>query len=253
VKRSAIHKTPGRDRPVAIVTGAGKRVGRQIALALARESYNVIVNYNESAAGASETVARVRKEGGEAHALRADISNIRDVRRLVRRTIELFGKVDLLVNNSAVFLESPLESTTEKLWDRTLDINLKGTFLCSQAVAREMLKRKRGKIINIASLGGIQAWSRHLPYSVSKAGVIMLTRCLAKALAPYVQVNAIAPGTILLGKEEDPHQEHVPVSTIPLKRYGEPPDVTDLVLFLALKADYMTGQVLVVDGGRSIP
>jgi 3-oxoacyl-[acyl-carrier protein] reductase len=239
--------------PVAIVTGGGKRLGRHIALALGRHSYRVIVNYNESAAGASEAVATLRREGVEAHAIRADISKSRDVHRLVRRTIEIFGRVDLLVNNSAVFIESPLERTSEKIWDRTIDINLKGTFLCSQAVAREMIKRRNGKIINIASLGGIQAWSQHLPYSVSKAGVIMLTRCLARGLAPYVQVNAIAPGTILMGKEEDPRQEHVSVSTIPLKHYGKPSDVTDLVIFLATKSSYTTGQLFVVDGGRSIP
>jgi len=246
------HPTSRQDAPVAIVTGAGKRLGRQIALALGSNSYRVIVNYNDSNAGARETVSRLRHGGSEAHAVRADISKRRDAAGLVNRTMELFGRVDLLVNNSAVFIESPLARTTELIWDRTIDINLKGTFNCSQAVAPEMLKQKSGKIINIASLGGIQAWTRHLPYSVSKAGVIMLTRCLAKTLAPHVQVNAIAPGTILMNLEEDPQQEHIPVSTIPLKRYGKPSDVTDLILFLATSASYVTGQIFVVDGGRSI-
>lgn len=253
MKRRSRGNSSNPEKPVAIVTGAGKRLGRQIALALGRNSYRVIVNYHDSASGASETVSRVLKEGGEARAIRADITKKKDVLRLVRRTIQIFGRVDLLVNNSALFLESPLGRTTEAVWDATIDVNLKGTFLCSQAVAPEMLKREGGRIINIASLGGIQAWSRHLPYSVSKAGVIMLTRILARTLAPNVQVNAIAPGTILMGEEEDPSQEHVPVSTIPLRRYGKPSDVTDLVIFLASKASYMTGQVFVVDGGRSIP
>lgn len=242
-----------RGAPVAIVTGAGKRLGRQIALALGRNSYRVVVNYHESRTGAAKTVSDLRQAGCEAHAVGADISKRGDAARLVRRAIEIFGRVDLLVNNSAVFIDSPLEDTTEQIWDKTIDINLKGTFLCAQAVAPEMIRQKSGKIINIASLGGLQAWSRHLPYSVSKAGVIMLTRCLAKGLAPDVQVNAIAPGTILMGREEDPHQEHVPVSTIPLKRYGRASDVTDLIIFLASSASYITGQVFVVDGGRSIP
>jgi NAD(P)-dependent dehydrogenase (short-subunit alcohol dehydrogenase family) len=238
-------------RPVALVTGAGRRLGRQIALDLGANSFDIIVNYNKSARKAADTVKLLRAGGAAAQAIQADISKRGEVARMVRKAIELFGGIDLLVNNSAVFLESPLEKTTDRIWDTTLDINLKGTFLCSQAVAHEMLKRKGGRIVNIASLGGIQAWAKHLPYSVSKAGVIMLTRCLAKALAPRILVNAIAPGTIFMGSEEDPNQKHVPPATIPLKRYGSPSDVADLVVFLS-RASYITGQVFVVDGGRSI-
>ena len=239
------------DRPVALVTGAGRRLGRQIALDLGANSFDLIVNFNKSARGAAETVELLRKGGASAHAIRADISKRGEVTLMVQKAMEIFGRIDLLVNNSAVFIHSPLQNTTDRTWDRTIDINLKGTFLCSQVVAPEMLKRKGGRIVNIASLGGIQAWAQHLPYSVSKAGVIMLTRCLAKALAPEILVNAIAPGTIFMGAEEDPGQEHVPISTIPLKEYGKPSDVTDLVVFLS-RASYITGQVFVVDGGRSI-
>ncbi len=242
-----------KDLPVAIVTGGGKRLGRYIALALARNSYRLVVNYHGSRAGAEETVSRIRKGGGECRAIRADISKAADARSLVRKAIDTFGRVDLLVNNSAVFIESPLLTTTEKTWNTTIDINLKGTFLCSQAVSPHMLKRRFGKIINIASLGGLQAWTKHLPYSVSKAGVIMLTRILAKELAPHIQVNAIAPGTIIMEGDEGQGRRHVPVSSIPLKRYGKPSDITDLVVFLATTASYMTGQILVADGGRSIP
>ncbi len=239
--------------PVAIVTGGGRRLGRYIALALGAHSYRVIVNYNDSREGAHETVSRLRKGGVESHAIRANISRPPEVSALVQKTLDLFGTLDLLVNNSAVFIDSPLLRTTERLWDTTININLKGSFLCSQAVAPFMLKQKSGKIINIASLGGIQAWARHLPYSVSKAGVIMLTRCLAKELAPHIQVNAVAPGTIIMEGEEVSGRRHVPVSSIPLQRYGKPSDITDLVVFLATTASYMTGQVLVADGGRSIP
>lgn len=171
---------------------------------------------------------------------------------MVDRVVRHFGKIDLLVNSAGIFVDSSLANTSESVWERTLGINLKGTFLCSRFVSRFMLKRKSGKIINIASLGGLQAWHKHLPYSVSKAGVVMLTRCMAKELAPYVAVNAIAPGTIIIPSEEKPDVEHVPVDRIPLRRYGQPGDITDLVCYLALTAGYITGQTIVVDGGRAI-
>ncbi len=239
-------------RPVALVTGSGRRLGRQIALALAKNGYNIVVNYNTSEAQARSTVRRIKTLGVTAIGIKADVSSSSEVRRMVGEAADRFGRIDLLVNSSAVFTESGLLDTTEENWSRTLDINLKGVFLCSQAVALIMLKQKKGRIINIASLGGLQAWKNHLPYSVSKAGVIMLTRIMAKTLAPNIPVNAIAPGTIIIEGEEDPALAHVPVKTIPLGRYGKPDDITSAVLFLAKDANYMTGQILIVDGGRSI-
>jgi NAD(P)-dependent dehydrogenase (short-subunit alcohol dehydrogenase family) len=143
-------------------------------------------------------------------------------------------------------------TATERLWDEALDTNLKGMFFCSQAAAKAMLKQGRGgSIVNIASVGGLQAWSGYLPYSVSKAGVIMLTRLLARGLAPSIRVNAIAPGTILL--EHEPRGvSRIPMRRIPLRRYGKAGDITELVVFLATRAGYVTGQVFAADGGRSI-
>ena len=241
-----------RSHKVAIVTGAGKRLGRRIALEIGGNGFDVVVNYFRSKAGALDTVEKIRATGQRAFAFRADISRGEDVTALVGETISRFGRIDLLVNNSAVFIDSPLGKVTNDIWDKTLDINLKGTFLCCQAVAPLMLRRKQGRIINIASLGGIQAWKEHIPYSISKAGVIMLTRCLAKSLAPHILVNAVAPGTIILEGEENMETQHVPAKGIPLKKYGKPSDITELVLFLATTAKYITGQVFVVDGGRSI-
>ncbi|MDI6766683.1 MAG: SDR family oxidoreductase [Bacteroidota bacterium] len=237
---------------VAIITGGGKRLGQAIAIALAENGFTVVVNYNKSVSGAKQTINQIKAIGGRAFAVKADISKKTHVQRMVNIALQRFGRIDLLVNNSSVFIESPLNRTSEKIWDTTIDINLKGTFLCSQTVAPIMLKQKSGCIINIASLGGLQAWTQHLPYSISKAGVIMLTKILAKTLAPHIQVNAIAPGTIQFKNEEDLKKKHLPKNNIPLEKYGKPSDITDLVVYLATKSEYITGQVFAIDGGRSI-
>lgn len=225
-------------------------MGRQIAYALAEAGFDVVINYNKSRRGALEAVKHIQGLGRSAMAIQADISSRKDVERLFSIAIKRFKFITLLINNSSIFLKSPLLKTSDSIWDRTLNINLKGTFLCSQAAARHMLKNRKGKIINIASIGGLKAWQNHIPYSVSKAGVIMLTRCLAKALAPHVTVNAVAPGVIVIPGEESSRLEHVPMSRIPLKRYGKPGDITSLVVHLATTAHYITGQVFAVDGGR---
>lgn len=239
-------------RKVALVTGAGRRLGRQIAYALARANFDIVVNYHKSKQGAEEAVRYIKDLGNDAVAIKADVSSKQQVHQMIEKIIKYFKTIDVLVNNSSIFLYSPLSNTTEVTWNRSIDINLKGPFLCSQFVSRIMLRRKQGRIINIASLGGIQAWENYLPYSVSKAGVIMLTRCLARALAPTIMVNAIAPGSIVVASEESPRQRHVPISRIPLGRYGKPEDITNAVLFLATTSQYITGQTFTIDGGRAI-
>jgi 3-oxoacyl-[acyl-carrier protein] reductase len=237
---------------VAIVTGAGRRLGRQIAIELAKNGFNVVVNYCRSLRKAKETACLIEKYGVSAIPIKADISIKKDVQSMIKTTIRKFGQIDLLVNNAAVFIDSPLQKTSEKIWDTTININLKGTFLCSQAVAPYMLKQKSGKIINISSLGGIQPWSKHVSYSVSKAGVIMLTKILAKTLAPYIYVNSIAPGTIIIDGEEDFGKRYLSGNRIPLKKFGKSSDITNIVLFLATTAQYITGEVFLVDGGSSL-
>ncbi|MBI3193644.1 MAG: SDR family oxidoreductase [Ignavibacteriae bacterium] len=239
-----------RARKVAIVTGGGKRLGKHIAIALAEHGFDVAIGYNSSRTGAGQTVKHIQKLGRDAFAIKADVTSKKSVQKLIDSAIMKFGRIDVLVNNAAIFVESKLENISEELWDETLDTNLKGAFLCSQAVAPFMLKQKSGRIINIASLGGVQAWSKHLPYSVSKAGVIMLTRCLAKSLAPNVYVNAIAPGTIEM-EEPASTTSQVNVESIPLKRYGTAYDITSMVVYLATTANYITGQTFTIDGGRS--
>lgn len=238
-------------RPVAVVTGAGIRLGRAIALALHREGYAVVVHFNKSRAGALAVVKTIRSEGGEAIRVRADIRSAAGARAVIAAAFSAFGTIDLLVNNAAVFRESSVLGTTERSWDEALDTNLKGMFFCSQAAARVMKRKGGGSIVNIASLGGLQAWSGYLPYSVSKAGVVMLTRCLARGLAPSIRVNAVAPGTIIVRGEETGIR-HIPKAKIPLRRYGSPNDITELVVFLATRANYVTGQIFTADGGRTL-
>jgi NAD(P)-dependent dehydrogenase (short-subunit alcohol dehydrogenase family) len=261
---------------VALVTGAGKRIGRAIALELGRAGASVAVNYNQSKAEAEAAVREIRARGADSIAIRADVSRPRQVEAMFRAVDRRFGRLDLLVNNAGLFFHAPWDKLSERDWDRILGVNLKGPFYCAQAAARLMLRAGRknhrlkiarrepgknranarppgGQIINISSLGGLQAWPGYMHYCASKAGLMMLTRCLAKALAPHIRVNSVAPGTILFPGEERDAQMRKLVRSTPLQKGGRAEDIANAVLFLATSASFVTGQVLVVDGGKSIP
>lgn len=238
---------------VALVTGAGRRIGREIALTLARAGADVVVNYSRSRAGAEATAREIRSLGVRSLAVRADVARPAQVTAMFRRVESEFGRLDVLVNNAGIFFPARWDRLAEKDWDRILDINLKGAFFCAQAAAKLMLKRRSGRIINISSLGGIQAWPGYMHYCCSKAANIMLTRCLAKALAPQIQVNSVAPGTILFPDEKHTPEIRRKIAAIPLKNAGTAQDIAQMVLYLAARADFITGQVFVVDGGKSIP
>ncbi len=240
------------ERKVAVVTGSGRRLGRQMALALAKQGFDLVISYRDSEAGAKEVGKEVYALGRESIVVQADVSMPTDVERLVHESVTKYKRIDLLVNNAGIYLRRSWDSIDFDIWQEFLSTNLTGAFLCSQAFGREMVKQGHGRIINIASIGGIQAWPNHIPYSVSKSGVLSLTRCFARALAPSVLVNSIAPGTIIIEGEEDPSVQHLPVERIPLRRYGVPSDITSVLLFLATSASYVTGQVFPVDGGRSV-
>jgi NAD(P)-dependent dehydrogenase (short-subunit alcohol dehydrogenase family) len=237
---------------VAIVTGSGRRLGKHIAVALAESGFDIVVTYKTSEEGARETKRSVEALGRRAFSLQADITVATDVERLVSQSMDKYHRIDTLVNNAGIFARTPWETIEFETWRKFLDTNLTGAFLCSQQVGREMVKQGRGRIINIASIGGIQAWPKHIPYSVSKSGVISVTRSFARALAPAVRVNAIAPGTIIMEGEENPSITHIPVDRIPMKRYGVASDITSVVVFLSTSGTYVTGQVFAVDGGRSV-
>ena len=234
---------------VALVTGAGKRIGRAIALRLAEEGADVIVHYRSSEAEAREVVKGIERLGRRSVAVPADLTRVEEIRAMFATVTERFGRLDLLVNSAANFHRTEFATTTEELWDSSLDANLKSVFFCCQAAA-PLLRSSKGSIINFSDVGGILGWPGYIPYCVSKAGVILLTRALAKELAPDVRVNAIAPGTITMSGDP-PELEADFIRRTPLKRSGTPDDVAEAVVYLA-GASFVTGHVLVLDGGRSL-
>jgi pteridine reductase len=235
------------NRRVALVTGAAKRLGRAVALRLAEEGYDLVIHYRSSESEARDVVSEVEKLGRRALAGSADLAQLGQIKSLFEQTAQHFGRLDILINSAANFLETPFAQVTEADWDRALDSNLKAPFFCAQAAA-PLLKSSRGVIINFADVGGILGWPGFIPHSISKAGVIMLTRTLAKELAPEVRVNAIAPGTITMPGDPPEWQQDF-IKQAPLKRTGTPTDIADAVCFL-VNAKFITGHVLVVDGGR---
>lgn len=233
---------------VALVTGAGKRIGRSIALRLAGEGAAIAVNYRTSRNDAEAVVREIKALGVKAVAIQADVSVRAEVAALFAAVEKEFARLDILVNNAGEFFAAKFEAITDEQWDGIMNANLKSQFLCAQAAAPIMKRQGRGRIINLASLGGLLAWPGYTHYCVSKAGVIMLTRCLAGALAPEILVNAIAPGTIQF-PGEPPDEEYI--RRVPLHRTGTGDDIAAAALYLAA-SDFVTGQVMVVDGGRTL-
>jgi 3-oxoacyl-[acyl-carrier protein] reductase len=245
-------KRPLQDR-VALVTGGGKRIGRAIALTLGSAGADVIVNYNQSREGAQATVREIAAMGVRAMALRADVSRPKQVAAMFRAIEKRFGRLDLLINNAGVFFPKTWDELAEEDFDRVLGANLKGPFFCAQAAARMMMRQGQGNIVNISSLGGLQSWPSYMHYCASKAALISLTRTLAKALAPTIRVNSVAPGTIRFPDEENSAAVRKMIRAIPLGKAGTAEDIAQMVLFLTTHSDFITGQVFVVDGGKSIP
>jgi NAD(P)-dependent dehydrogenase (short-subunit alcohol dehydrogenase family) len=237
------------DGRVALVTGAAKRLGRAVALRLAEEGADVVIHYRNSVREAQDAVQEIERRGRRAVAIAADLGSVAEIKRLFDEAAKHFGRLDILVNGAANFLPASMVSTSGEIWDAALDTNLRAPFFCAQAAA-PLLKRTQGVIINFADTGGLLGWTGYIPHSVSKAGVVMLTKVLAKALAPEVRVNAIAPGTITM-EGDPPEWEQEFVRLAPLKKAGVPEDVAEAVLYL-VNAKFLTGHVLVLDGGRTL-
>lgn len=236
---------------VALVTGAAKRVGRSIALALAQQGAELVIHYHTSEREAQEVLAQIKKLGGKPVAVRGDVAIAAETARIVETAMTAFGRIEILVNNAAIFHRTPFAKLTEDDWDRFLGVNLKGPFLLCRQVGEIMLRQGQGKIVNLADIAGLKVWAEFLPYSVSKAGLIALTRGLAKALAPTVQVNAIAPGAVLLPEDTSPEERERAIRRIPLDRLGAPADIAQAVVYL-IQNDFITGELLTVDGGQHL-
>ncbi len=239
------------DGKTALVTGAGRRVGKAIALALAEAGANVVVHYNLSKRGAQSAIEEARAHGVKAARIRADLSDPEQVERIFAETKDHMGGPDILVNSAALFERIPFGDLDLRAWQRTLALNLTAPFLCCKAALPEMRARGGGCIVNICDIGGLVAWKGFSHYNVSKAGLIMLTRALAVELAPEIRVNAVAPGTVLFPDDYDADARARIESRIPMGRVGTPEDVAAAVLFFVSGPAYVTGQVLAVDGGRS--
>ncbi|MGH9735863.1 MAG: SDR family NAD(P)-dependent oxidoreductase [Candidatus Acidiferrales bacterium] len=236
------------DGQVALVTGAARRIGRSIALRLASDGADLVVNYLSSRPEAESLVREIEAIGRKAVAVQGDVAQRVDVQRMFQAVEGTFGRLDILVNNAAIFFSAKFQDLTEEQWDRIMNANLKSQFLCCQAAAPIMKRQGKGRIINLSSLGGILAWPAFTHYCVSKAGSIMLTRCLARALAPEILVNSVAPGTIQFPGEQ-PDADYI--QRVPLHRTGTGDDIAGAVAYLAT-AEFVTGQVIVVDGGRML-
>lgn len=238
---------------VAVITGASRGIGRAIALKLAEEGAKVVVNYSGSQAKAEEVVAMIQENGGEAIAVQASVSQTEEVTALMDAAVKKYGSLDILVNNAGITRDNLIMRMKEDEWDDVLNTNLKGVFLCTKAVTRQMMKQRAGRIINISSIVGVAGNAGQANYVAAKAGVIGLTKTTAKELASRnILVNAIAPGFI-----ETEMTEQLPedikqgmLTQIPLAKLGQPEDIAKAVAFLASEdANYMTGQTLYIDGG----
>ncbi|OGV64734.1 MAG: 3-oxoacyl-[acyl-carrier-protein] reductase [Lentisphaerae bacterium RIFOXYC12_FULL_60_16] len=241
------------DGQTALVTGASRGIGRAIAFALGRAGAAVTVNYQSNAEAAEQTAESLRAEGIRTLTVRADVSNPDDVSRLVRETCTTFGTIDILVNNAGITRDNLLLFMKEEEWTRVLDVDLKGAFYCIKAAGREMARRRRGRIINIASVAGLTGDMMRANYAAAKAGLLGLTKTAARELAASgITVNAVSPGLVetglIAGMAAIKRQKLL--DTIPLGRFGNPDEVASVVLFLATDAAaYITGEVMVVDGG----
>ncbi|NOY05523.1 MAG: SDR family oxidoreductase [Chlorobi bacterium] len=232
---------------VALVTGAGHRLGRHIACGLAENGYDCVVHYHRAKAEAEETARQIRKRKRNVVLVRADLATMDGIATVVGAVREFTEYLHLLVNNAGVFPSAAFEQVTPEIFDHAINVNVRSAFFLSQQLLPLLRNARGSSIINIASAGAYQTWTNHIPYNISKAGLVMLTRALAKTLAPDIRVNAVAPGVIVVPGE--PVRKELSPERIPLRRHGLPDDIVKAVLYLAEDACYLTGHVLPVDGG----
>lgn len=246
-------EAPGLLRPLAgrraLVTGAARRIGRSLALALARAGADVAITYRGSDQQAQETVEALQAFGGKALAVCCDVRDETSVRAAVEAVVEAFGGLDLLINNAGAFETVALEKISTAEWDAMFEVNTRGPFLVAKA-AHPHLKAARGRIVNIGSLGGLHPWATHAHYCTSKAALHMLSHTMAKAWAPEISVNCVAPGMIVMGEGNPAYEEFA--RKTPMQRNGRAEDVAEAVMFFATGPHFITGQLIAVDGGLGL-
>ena len=235
----------------ALVTGGAKRVGKSISHALAAKGCRLVVHYNTSHSDAQATVKELHTAGSEAIALQADITQEAEVDHMIAAAVSHFGRIDILVNNAALFYRTPIDTLTIEDWERVMDVNLTGTFLCAHKIGLRMHEWGWGHIINIADVAGLRPWADYIPYSVSKACVLTFTQGLAMELAPQVMVNVVIPGPVLFQDDTPAPVQQREIDKTLVKRPGSPEDVANVVAFVA-ESDFSTGSTFHVDGGRSL-
>jgi NAD(P)-dependent dehydrogenase (short-subunit alcohol dehydrogenase family) len=236
---------------VALITGSAKRIGKEIALELARRGARIGVHYRSNESEAREALQGVREAGSDGAIFRAELRDAAGVEKMFRDAETSFGGLDILVNSASVFSPSTAGQTKPEEWDEQMETNAKAAFFAAQLAAKSMRRRGHGKIINIADVAGEVIWPSYLAYSISKATLIAVNRGLAKSYAPDIQVNAIAPGPVLFPEYYTEEQRQSAVDRTLLKRAGSPRDIVNAVIFL-IENDYITGEVIHVDGGRHI-
>ena len=240
------------NKKIAIVTGASRGLGKSMAISLAKAGADVVAT---DVLDTSETVKEVEKLGRKAIGIKVDVSKKQDVEKMVQQTIKKFGKIDILVNNAGILRMGNAEEMKQEDWDKVIQINLTGQFLCAQTVGKQMIKQKSGKIINIASIAGLGAYAQAIPYSASKAGIILMTKSLAVEWGKHnIQVNAICPGVFATDMTDDflKNKQFMDMikAKVPLGRHANPDELMGTIIYLASTAsDYVTGHALVIDGG----
>lgn len=234
--------------PIILITGSGRRLGKAVALEFARKGWDVIINYNKSEKKAEETVTEIKSFGVNSTAFKADVTKHEEFKKAYLKCTKEIGCPDVLVNNAAIYPSSfNLENTKQSLWDEVMNTNLKSYFLISQLFSSKA--KSNSRIINIASMGAFNIWKGRIPYNVSKAGVVQLTKALAVDLAPKISVNSVSPGSIYIENDKANEELTIKPANIPMQRYGNAADVFDAVYFFATASLYITGQNINIDGG----
>lgn len=237
---------------VVLVSGSADRLGKAIALVLAHHGARVVIHYFTNKEKAERTAREIGGMNEKVAIVQGNLSQKRDWQKIKEKILDTFGRIDVLVNNAAIFYKTPFFTTNMEDWDNFMNVNLRSVFLGCQIIGKWMYDNGSGKIINISDVSSETVWSNYIPYCVSKAGVIAITKGLAKALAPNVMVNCIAPGTVLLADDHDRNLEENLIKQTPLKRIGSAQDIANTVLFLIEGSDFINGAVIKVDGGRSL-